>query len=112
VKFETGKAILKAESFALLDEIASTLQIHPEITQIEIGGHTDDQGSDSSNLTLSQNRANAVRDYLVKKGIATSRMTTMGYGETRPIAPNKLATGRAQNRRVEFKITQRAPAGG
>ncbi len=112
VKFETGKAILKVESNGLLDEIAATLRSRPDILLVEIGGHTDDQGADAANVTLSQNRANAVRDYLVAKGITASRLTSMGYGEAKPIAPNRMESGRALNRRVEFQIVKRIPAGG
>jgi outer membrane protein OmpA-like peptidoglycan-associated protein len=109
VQFETAKATIKPESFGLLDEVAATILAHPEMAKIEVGGHTDSQGSDASNLTLSQNRANAVRDYLVKKGVAAARLTAVGYGELKPIATNKTANGRAENRRVEFKILASDP---
>ena len=73
--------------------------------KVEVGGHTDSQGNDNFNLKLSQNRANSVRAYLIKQGVAPDRMTAKGYGENVMIADNRTADGRAQNRRVEFVIT-------
>jgi outer membrane protein OmpA-like peptidoglycan-associated protein len=79
------------------------MQQNPGI-KIEIGGHTDDKGSDDYNLTLSEGRAQSVKDYLIEKGIAADRMTAKGYGETEPISSNATDQGRAENRRVEFTI--------
>jgi outer membrane protein OmpA-like peptidoglycan-associated protein len=70
-----------------------------------IEGHTDNTGDKTKNLTLSQKRADAVKNYLVKKGIDASRLTAKGFGDTVPVADNKTADGRAKNRRVEFKVT-------
>jgi outer membrane protein OmpA-like peptidoglycan-associated protein len=71
---------------------------------IEIGGHTDNVGKDESNITLSQNRANAIKQYLVKKGINADRIIAKGYGESQPIATNDTDEGRQKNRRTEIKI--------
>jgi outer membrane protein OmpA-like peptidoglycan-associated protein len=71
---------------------------------IEIGGHTDQEGSDAHNITLSQNRAKAVYDYLVLNGVQPSRLTYKGYGESTPIDSNQTPDGRAKNRRTEFKV--------
>ncbi|MBZ0236302.1 MAG: OmpA family protein [Deltaproteobacteria bacterium] len=106
VFFDTNKATIKRVSFPLLDEVAQALQDNPTI-KVRIEGHTDSQGSDKSNLKLSNNRAASVRKYLIKKGIAADRMTSQGFGESVPIADNRTADGRAQNRRVEFFITER-----
>ena len=102
ILFETGKADLKPESRPVLKEIASTLQKYPDL-KILIEGHTDNVGSAASNLTLSDNRAGAVKAALASDfKIAADRMTTKGLGDTKPSAPNTTPTGRAQNRRVEI----------
>ncbi|MFZ1634112.1 MAG: OmpA family protein, partial [Chitinophagales bacterium] len=75
-------------------------------TSWSIEGHTDDQGEDKMNQELSDKRAAAVRKYFVSKGIAESRLTSIGYGESKPIADNKTSAGRAQNRRVEIKLVE------
>ncbi len=102
--FEYNQAIIKPESFPILNEVVGVLKDRPEIT-LEIQGHTDDKGSDSYNLCLSTARAKAVMIYLIEHGISTSRLTSAGYGETCPIASNKTKEGRAENRRVEFMRT-------
>lgn len=102
ILFETGKADLKPESRPVLKEIASTMQKYPDL-KILIEGHTDNVGSAASNLTLSDNRAAAVKAALVADfGIAEDRMTTKGLGDTKPSVPNTTPAGRAQNRRVEI----------
>ncbi len=105
VNFDSGKATLKAESFAVLDEVGEILGRWPEL-RVEIGGHTDSQGSDAFNQTLSENRAKTVLDYLTGKfpALKAGQLTSAGYGETLPIAPNDNALNRARNRRVEFKV--------
>lgn len=103
VYFDTGTYILKDESFQELDKLYHYLSTKKHLN-VEIGGHTDSDGSDDSNLTLSQNRANAVKDYLINKGIDANRLTAVGYGETQPRATNDTEDGRAQNRRTEVKI--------
>jgi OOP family OmpA-OmpF porin len=104
VYFETAKAIIKAESFSLLDEVAKVILAHPEVGRIEVAGHTDSQGSDAANLKLSRARAAAVRDYLVAHGVGADRLQSEGYGEGKPIDSNTTDAGRANNRRVEFNL--------
>lgn len=104
--FEFNKATIKSVSFSLLDEVAQALSDNPTI-KVEIQGHTDSVGNDKFNLKLSQKRAESVKAYLVKRGIDAGRMDPKGYGENVPIADNRTADGRSQNRRVEFVITER-----
>lgn len=102
VEFETNRAMLTADSRAVLDRIALSLRDHPTV-RVEIGGHTDSTGRDEYNLQLSARRAEAVRAYLVRQGVGPDRLVARGYGETRPIADNATAEGRSRNRRVELK---------
>jgi len=104
--FEFAKAILLPESYPELDRTAEFLKNNPSI-EIEIGGHTDDIGSDVTNQKLSEKRARAVADYIISKGIDSKRLTVVGYGESRPIAFNTDEEGRAMNRRVEFKVMKK-----
>jgi OmpA-OmpF porin, OOP family len=101
--FESGKFDLLSESFAELDKLFNILKENKKL-QIEIAGHTDAVGSDSSNMTLSNNRANSVMNYLIAKGIDKSRLSAKGYGETKFIATNDTEEGKQLNRRVEFSI--------
>ncbi len=103
IEFETGKATIKPKSFPLLDQIAQTF-IENSSYIIEVQGHTDNTGKADLNKKLSDKRAHAVMDYLVKKGVPADRMSAHGYGPDVPIADNKTKAGRAKNRRVEFKI--------
>ncbi len=103
VLFETGKANLKNTSFKAIDELASAMAVKSTM-EIEIAGHTDNVGDKSANLTLSQERAEAVRNYLIKKGIEANRITAKGYGDTKPVADNTTSAGKQQNRRTEVKI--------
>ncbi|MBC6992776.1 OmpA family protein [Neolewinella lacunae] len=103
VLFEFGKASLTAASMAELDRMSSVFARYPD-TDILIGGHTDDVGSDSVNQRLSEKRAASVADYLAAHNVARSRMKTTGYGESAPVASNTTDAGRAQNRRVEVSI--------
>ncbi len=107
VQFETASATLKKESESLLDDVAKALSDHPEIKRVRVEGHTDSRAGDRYNKKLSKARAEAVKDYLVSKGIAGKRLIARGYGEEKPIADNKTDEGRFQNRRVEFTILQR-----
>ncbi|HEV7620647.1 MAG TPA: OmpA family protein, partial [Flavisolibacter sp.] len=100
--FETNSDKLKVASLVQLDELAVILNRYPEAKLI-IEGHTDDVGTDEYNITLSQKRTESVKKYLVSKGISESRLTAIGYGESKPIADNKTSIGRAKNRRVELK---------
>ena len=104
VNFGFDSSNLTSAAMANLDKLAEVLKNNPD-TNINIYGHTDSKGSDEYNLSLSERRAAAVKSYLVSKGIASSRMLTMGVGEKEPIASNDTEAGRAQNRRVEFAIT-------
>jgi outer membrane protein OmpA-like peptidoglycan-associated protein len=103
IQFETAKATLLPVSFQELDKIVDALRKNPNI-KIEIKGHTDNTGNAAANQRLSENRALAVQQYLVQKGIAAERLLPKGYGDTQPIAPNDSPQGRAQNRRVACKV--------
>ncbi len=101
VNFETGKSALKPESYTILDIVAGSLIGNPDI-RIEIAGYTDNTGTAAVNTRLSQARAEAVRAYLVSKGVHLERLLARGYGPANPVATNTTAAGRAQNRRVEL----------
>ncbi len=105
VEFETGKADLTPQSEDTLAKAYNTLNQNPEI-EVEIQGYTDNVGSKSFNKKLSLARANAVKDWLVKKGIAADRVQTKGLGSDKPIAPNTTPEGRQKNRRIEFLRTK------
>ncbi len=108
IQFETGTATIRPQSEAVLTEIAAVLRDHPEIERCEVAGHTDDVGSAELNARLSRERATAVLEWLVARGIARGRLTASGYGATRPLVPNATEDDRARNRRVEFVITSRS----
>ena len=101
VNFDTDTARLKSGSRVILDRVAKSLNDWPD-ARVEIDGHTDSTNTDAYNLTLSRARSAAVSEYLTDKGVASSRLKEKGYGESRPIADNTTATGRATNRRVEI----------
>ncbi|TPN88856.1 OmpA family protein [Aquimarina algicola] len=103
VYFATNKYDLNAKSKANLDKLAGIFKEYPD-TNIVVEGHTDSTGNDSYNMTLSKNRANAVTNYLVSKGISKGRLTTYAHGETLPKYDNSTPEGRAKNRRVELGI--------
>lgn len=103
VNFAFNSAKLTADSYPVLYDAAKTLLKNPDL-KVEIQGHTDNVGSESYNKTLSQKRADVVKNYLISKGVAASRLTAVGYGEGSPVADNKTADGRAMNRRIEFKV--------
>ena len=102
--FDSGKAILSQNSKNTLDKLAVVLKKYPD-TNLLVDGHTDSDGSESFNKSLSYKRANAVGDYLKSKGIPSSHFTVNGEGESNPIASNETAAGKAKNRRVELVIT-------
>ena len=104
VLFDTGKSTLKSSSFLELNEVVEVMKLKKKMN-IEVAGHTDDVGSDASNISLSQARADAVRNYLISKGIEANRIVAVGYGETQPVADNTTEEGRKQNRRTEVRIT-------
>jgi OmpA-OmpF porin, OOP family len=103
VFFDTGKATLRKESYAALNDLVEAMKLKPRLI-IEIAGHTDNVGSPESNLDLSNGRANAVRDYLMSHGIGDKRVIAKGYGETQPVAGNDTDSGRQENRRTEVRI--------
>ncbi len=105
VNFETNSATLTADARRILTDVAAALQGEPNL-RAEIAGHSDSTGADDYNLRLSQQRAESVRDFLIAEGIAANRLTARGYGEAQPTADNSTETGRALNRRVEFRVTQ------
>ncbi len=102
--FETASDKLKVASLVQLDELVVILKKY-EAANLIIGGHTDSQGTDEYNITLSQKRTESVKTYLMGKGIMESRLTATGYGESTPIATNETSIGRAKNRRVELKTS-------
>ena len=103
VFFDSGKAILKKESYAALNELYDALKMKPAMV-IEIAGHTDNVGSKEANQLLSEQRAVSVRAYLIRKGIESSRIQAKGYGDSEPVAYNDSSEGRQQNRRTEVRI--------
>ncbi|SFI67475.1 Outer membrane protein OmpA [Pseudomonas guineae] len=107
VKFDFDKAQVKPESYGDIKNLADFLTQYPQTTTV-VEGHTDAVGSDAYNQTLSERRANAVRDVLVNQyGVGSNRVNAVGYGETRPVADNANADGRAVNRRVEAEVEAR-----
>jgi outer membrane protein OmpA-like peptidoglycan-associated protein len=103
VQFESNSSELTAGSSESLDKVVNAMNEYDQL-RIEIQAHTDSMGEASYNLSLSEKRANSVRDYLVAKGVAANRMEVKGLGETQPIADNSTRDGRATNRRVELKV--------
>lgn len=103
ILFDVAKSNLKENAKINIQNLASTMKNNPE-TNIMVIGHTDSDGADAYNYTLSEQRAAAVKAYALTQGIASSRLTTVGKGETEPIADNSNASGKAQNRRVEIVI--------
>jgi outer membrane protein OmpA-like peptidoglycan-associated protein len=107
IYFETNKDIIKPISYPILNTVATTLNAHKELKKIEIQGHTDERGSNSYNLDLSQRRANAVRNYLINRGVDADRLTARGYGEDRPLCRQSTVECWSKNRRSEFIIVSR-----
>lgn len=103
ILFDTGSSTLSAGSYDRLRRLAQTLNNYPR-SQVVVKGHTDSVGSDQLNQRLSEERADRVRTYLVAEGVASSRVTSIGFGESMPVATNATPEGRAQNRRVEIEI--------
>jgi OOP family OmpA-OmpF porin len=103
IRFERGRATIDPDSAGLLDRLVETALRCPTAT-IEVAGHTDADGDDSSNQALSEKRAQAVVDYLVKAGLPADRFTATGYGSAQPVASNDTDEGKAQNRRIEFLV--------
>ena len=103
IQFETAKAVIKPESFPILDNVVNIMQENEEFF-LKIEGHTDSQGADDANQILSDNRAASTLKYLTDKGVDPSRLKAYGFGETQPVADNETAAGRAKNRRVVFEV--------
>jgi outer membrane protein OmpA-like peptidoglycan-associated protein len=108
VQFENASDVLLDASKTLLDEVAKTIQAHPELVKIRIEGHTDKKAGTGYNQKLSERRAASVRAYLIEQGIDGGRLEAKGFGESRPIADNSTPEGREQNRRVELHIVEHA----
>jgi outer membrane protein OmpA-like peptidoglycan-associated protein len=105
IYFDQGKATIRKQSTAVLDGAVKVLKEFPSIS-MEISGHTSSEGDKAFNDKLSQERADAVKQWLVDKGIPSERIKSRGVGPSEPIADNKTAAGRAKNRRIEFKVLQ------
>ena len=107
VSFTPGTAELEPRSLPILDSVVSTLQRNPSILEVEVQSHTDERGDDDVNLKLSEQRAQVVMKYLVDKGVAQSRLTAQGYGETQPIDRAQTPEAWAKNERIAFLILKR-----
>ncbi len=105
VTFESGRAVLQSNARTILDGVGRQLAARPEL-RIEIGGHTDSRGADSYNQSLSQQRAEAVQQYLAEQGVGAERLTAVGYGESEPVDTHDTGAGRARNRRIEMKVLE------
>ncbi len=105
IQFETGSSVIKPESYTMLDEILKSAVV-AEGLKVGVYGHTDNLGTDAYNQKLSEERASAVRSYLVSKGLSTKRMESRGFGSTKPIASNATQDGKAKNRRVQIVLGQ------
>jgi OOP family OmpA-OmpF porin len=105
INFSTDKADVRPQDYAGLDEVVVVLKENPTI-KVEIQGHTDNTGTEEYNQGLSQRRADAVKAYFVEKGIAEDRLSTIGYGESKPVDTNDTVEGRFQNRRVQLKVIE------
>jgi outer membrane protein OmpA-like peptidoglycan-associated protein len=103
INFASGKAVIPPSEYPVLDQVVQVLKANENV-KVEIGGHTDAVGSEGYNQGLSERRAQSVRNYLIQRGIAASRLTARGYGEYQPVATNTTRHGRSQNRRIEFKV--------
>ena len=103
IVFDKGKATVTKKSFKVLDKAVALLKEYPEV-KVEVSGHTDNTGDPAENKKLSQERADAVKAYLVEKGIDAARIVAVGYGDEKPIADNAKKAGKAKNRRIEFKL--------
>src|SRR5262249_41169206 len=109
IHFETDKAEILPDSFPTLDAVALTITANPAPTEPEVQGHSDERGGHDHNMRLTDARSRAVREYLMRKGVAGARLVARGYGETRPIIKEHTEAAWAENRRVEFVILKPEP---
>jgi len=101
IKFDVAKATIKPESMGTINYVVKMMQDHPEL-KFSVEGHTDSDGDDATNQKLSEARAKAVMETMIKAGISADRLTSKGHGESKPMSGNDTPEGKAQNRRVEF----------
>jgi OOP family OmpA-OmpF porin len=105
IRFESGRSTLDLDSAGLLDHLTE-IALRCPTTNIEVGGHTDTDGDNAANQALSERRAQAVVDYLVRAGLPSGRFTAIGYGSIQPVAANDTDEGKARNRRIEFVVKE------
>ncbi|PCH65584.1 MAG: thrombospondin, partial [Gammaproteobacteria bacterium] len=105
VNFDTNKSVLTAEAKSILEQAVTLLKQTDAVIEVRVEGHTDSRGGEAHNLTLSQNRAEAVADYLASQGVDGDRLLPIGMGEGYPVANNDTAAGQAANRRVDFVVS-------
>jgi outer membrane protein OmpA-like peptidoglycan-associated protein len=111
VLFETNSAAIQADSFPLVEEIALFLEKHPELAKVRIEGHTDSDGDDASNQALSEQRAKALVQALISRGVSPTRLVSVGFGESRPVQQGDSPAAKAANRRVDLFVEERRPSG-
>ena len=109
VRFATGSARIRPQSFGMLDQVVRVLKTHPDLVKVQVEGHTDSTGSARLNTALSQARAESVVAYLAQHGVERSRLAARGFGPSRPLGSNVTRAGREANRRVEFRVVERQP---
>jgi outer membrane protein OmpA-like peptidoglycan-associated protein len=105
ILFDSAKSSFQKQTYSVLQAIVAILKEYPT-AKFVLEGHTDSDGKDDANLVLSQNRAAAVKSFLIDNGIAADRLSSEGFGETKPVATNATKAGKAQNRRVEVKLVK------
>ena len=103
IRFESGRATIDKDSMGLLDKLIETALRCPT-ANIEVAGHTDSDGDNNTNMALSEKRAQAVSDYLIKAGLPPDRLKAVGYGSSQPVAANDTDDGKANNRRIDFVV--------
>jgi OmpA-OmpF porin, OOP family len=108
IYFETAKAVIKPISFPILNALAATMKGNPQILLVEVQGHADERGDDDYNMRLTEDRAAAVKTYLIEHGVENDRLQSHGYGETKPVCPQHNEACWSKNRRVEFVILRRS----
>jgi outer membrane protein OmpA-like peptidoglycan-associated protein len=104
IQFASGKSNIKPTSYGILNQIANILILNPTY-KVEVQGHSDNTGKADKNLALSEARASVVRQYIIDKGMSENRITSKGFGDTKPVASNKTLKGRSMNRRTEFIVS-------